>query len=238
MIIEKNVGIYKIENSLNNQVYIGSSTDIEKRIKQHKYRLRKDVHENQYLQRAWNKYGEENFVFLEIMELPFNSLIEREQYWIDYYRKYGKVFNLDLRVIDTDSKLRREKISNSLKKIMGGNMNPRYKKVSKRGVKIIIKKYLQGYPINNYKIYGYGHSVILRILRENNVRIRKYGENLKGKMGPKARKVNQYDLHGNLIKEWKSITSAAKTLRICRDTIGNSCRMRTKGRKYTWKYKM
>lgn len=55
--------VYQIKNILNNKSYIGSSANYSRRFNEHKSRLRNNKHANQHLQNAWNKYGEENFVF-------------------------------------------------------------------------------------------------------------------------------------------------------------------------------
>lgn len=74
-------GIYKIENLTNGKIYIGSAQDLIRRWQCHIYRLNKGTHKNQHLQNAWNLYG--NFVFNIIEECCPDSLIEREQYYID-----------------------------------------------------------------------------------------------------------------------------------------------------------
>ena len=58
-----NSGIYQIINNTNNHRYIGSAVDLRRRKYNHLYFLRKNIHQNQYLQNAWNKYGEEAFEF-------------------------------------------------------------------------------------------------------------------------------------------------------------------------------
>lgn len=81
-------GIYEIENLVNGNKYVGSSKDIYERWVQHQRELRKEKHYNEHLQRAWKKYGEDNFVFriLEITPDTIKDRFEREQYWYDYYR--------------------------------------------------------------------------------------------------------------------------------------------------------
>jgi len=74
-------GIYKILNIKNNKVYIGSTTNFNKRKNEHLKRLRKNKHENKYLQRAFNKYKEDNIKFELIEEInDIGLLIERELY--------------------------------------------------------------------------------------------------------------------------------------------------------------
>ncbi len=79
------IGIYIITSLRNQKVYIGQSKHIENRWEEHRTALQKNVHPNKHLQRAWNKYGEKNFIFSVLEECPENILDVREQYWIDYY---------------------------------------------------------------------------------------------------------------------------------------------------------
>jgi len=88
------MSIYKIFCIQNKKVYIGSSTNTYKRWNTHKCLLRKNKHHSTKLQRAWNKYGEENFSFSIIENFEdVNNLINREQYFIDLYDAYCKGFN-------------------------------------------------------------------------------------------------------------------------------------------------
>lgn len=86
-------GVYKITCLKNNKLYIGSSKNILNRWKTHKFFLKNNKHINKFLQNAWNKYGEVNFLFeiLEVCEESF--LLLKEQYWMDltncYNRKIG-----------------------------------------------------------------------------------------------------------------------------------------------------
>lgn len=75
--------IYRITNLVNNKIYIGSASCYDKRIGTHKSRLRKNDHDNDHLQAAWNKYGEARFIFEVIEQADKESLLKREQYWMD-----------------------------------------------------------------------------------------------------------------------------------------------------------
>lgn len=76
-------GIYEIVNRTNGKRYVGSAVDIAQRWRQHRCELGKGRH-NPILQRAWLKYGAENFEF-RIIEYVADkaALIEREQFYLD-----------------------------------------------------------------------------------------------------------------------------------------------------------
>lgn len=77
-------GIYKIEHVASGRIYVGSSINIDKRLSEHKSKLRRCGHENRHLQNAWNKYGSDTFAFSVIEHVADKTtLIQREQHWID-----------------------------------------------------------------------------------------------------------------------------------------------------------
>lgn len=112
-------GIYCIENLVNHKKYVGQSIDIHNRWKDHKRELNGNRHRNEYLQRAWNKYEENNFHFYILEECDISLLNEREIYYIDLFdclnNKHG--YNLEFggnanKVISSET---REKMSESAK---------------------------------------------------------------------------------------------------------------------------
>lgn len=89
------IGIYKITNKINNKVYIGQSKDIEKRWKEHKFGcFNKNISDyDSKKNRAFRKYGIDNFCF-EVIELLDELLLdEREKYWIQYYDSVNNGYN-------------------------------------------------------------------------------------------------------------------------------------------------
>ena len=88
-------GIYKITNMINNYVYIGQSIHIKARWKEHINALRRGDSRCVLLQRAWNKYGEENFSF-EILELCSEDVLdELEVKYIELYSSCVRGYNIE-----------------------------------------------------------------------------------------------------------------------------------------------
>lgn len=87
--LTKIFGVYAIECRVDSKVYVGSTTiSFAVRWKQWRDNLKRQK-ANKHLQNAWNKFGEENFVFfvLEMVE-DKSQVLEREQYWIDGLESY------------------------------------------------------------------------------------------------------------------------------------------------------
>jgi group I intron endonuclease len=78
-------GIYQIRNLTNGKSYIGSAAGkgFCNRWGTHLKQLKDGRHNNTYLQRAWNKYGADVFVFEILEECEPMQCIEREQYYLD-----------------------------------------------------------------------------------------------------------------------------------------------------------
>jgi group I intron endonuclease len=77
------IGIYRIKNLKNKKCYYGSSKNIEKRWRTHLNNLKNGKHHNAHLQRSWDKYGEDNFVFELVEECGETILLELEQKYLD-----------------------------------------------------------------------------------------------------------------------------------------------------------
>jgi group I intron endonuclease len=92
--IETITGVYAITNNINDRMYIGSSNNITTRFYLHKLQLNKNKHCNTFLQRSWNKYGEENFTFKLLEECTIDKQIETEQKYIDIYKVTHKLYNM------------------------------------------------------------------------------------------------------------------------------------------------
>ena len=87
------VGIYKITNLINGKIYIGQSNNIERRLKEHRY---KTENSDIPVDRAIGKYGEKNFTFAVLEETTTEQLDARETYWIKYYNSCDNGYNCSL----------------------------------------------------------------------------------------------------------------------------------------------
>ena len=87
------IGIYKYQNKINQKIYIGQSSNIERRYEQHLYAAKHPHEKNILIDKAISKYGIENFTF-EIIEIcSLEELDEKECYWIGYYNSYNNGYN-------------------------------------------------------------------------------------------------------------------------------------------------
>lgn len=94
--IPQSSGIYQILCTSTNKVYIGSAINLQRRYKEHWKQLKGNRHTNNYLQNAWNKYGETAFQFDVIELVLFSFLLEREQYWIDRTKSSDPQFGFNI----------------------------------------------------------------------------------------------------------------------------------------------
>lgn len=89
--------IYKIQNLINGNVYIGQTVKpVEKRFQQHRNNYDKPYFSQLILYKAFKKYGLNNFSFEALEKVDNDKLDEREKYWIDYYDSYKNGYNMTL----------------------------------------------------------------------------------------------------------------------------------------------
>ena len=87
--------IYYITNKVNKKQYIGETINFEERKAKHLAALRSNKHHSIKLQRAYNKYGEENFEWswdiYDVSNEKDLKLLEQEK--ISYYNTYENGYN-------------------------------------------------------------------------------------------------------------------------------------------------
>lgn len=141
-------GIYKITCVPTQKIYIGQSQNICKRWYQHTYTLNTNQHRNSYLQRAWNKYGQDNFKFEVIDECDISALDDKEKYYIQKFNSMDKDHGFNLDSGGQHPKLSNETVK-KLKRISGkpviqfdiyGNEVAKYQTIDEASKKCSIKK--------------------------------------------------------------------------------------------------
>ena len=120
-------GIYKIENLIDKKIYIGSSVNLGNREYKHFWMLNKNKHDNQHLQNSFNKFGENSFKFEILEECDEQSLIERENHYINQNKSNNQEFGYNMALVN---EFRRNTYNDEVKRkisnynlIKNGNFN-------------------------------------------------------------------------------------------------------------------
>jgi len=97
-------GIYSIRNTVNGKVYIGKSVNIAGRWRSHRSCLRRGVHVNPHLQRAWCLYGESAFRCEVLHEESDISLLPTlEAKYVSDFNATDEAHGYNLNVVSGDS---------------------------------------------------------------------------------------------------------------------------------------
>ena len=113
--------LYKILNKNTGKAYIGQTINKpEVRFSYHRQRLKKGTHDNEYLQRSFNKHGIDSFMFYTILKTDdLESLNLYEEQFIKILRATDRNFGYNIRPGGANSKLSEEhkrKIAESVRK--------------------------------------------------------------------------------------------------------------------------
>jgi group I intron endonuclease len=138
------IGVYKISNTLSGRYYIGYSTNINKRFKSHCYKLKQNIHDNIFLQRAYNLDGEDKLKY-DIIHIC-DTMDEAKEIELKYLTDLSirdKLYNLnfnnsggDLLTNHPDKEKIREKIIHSFKETLSNmTVEERSQKYGKFGKK-------------------------------------------------------------------------------------------------------
>jgi hypothetical protein len=95
----KPAGIFRIRNTVNGRILLGSSRNLEGPLNSHRFMLTIGSHRNEALQREWDEYGPGSFVFEVLEEVKvkddpdFNlddELTLLEQIWLEKLQPFGE----------------------------------------------------------------------------------------------------------------------------------------------------
>jgi group I intron endonuclease len=96
---KKPAGVFQVKNTANGKVLLGSSLNLEGPLNAHQFMLTIGRHRNEALQKEWNEYGKDKFVFEILEEVKvkndpnFNfedELTLLEQIWIEKLQPFGE----------------------------------------------------------------------------------------------------------------------------------------------------
>lgn len=92
-------GVYQIRNLVDGKVYIGSTKEFKTRACSHTNALLKGQHHNKHLQAAFDRDGEESFVF-EVLEVVDGDYVEVEQQYLNQFLdQWVECYNFDKKSI-------------------------------------------------------------------------------------------------------------------------------------------
>lgn len=97
-------GIYKIINTKNKKIYIGSSVNVEKRKEKHFWMLKKGIHDNKFIQSSFNRDGNESFIFEIIEFCNFEELVDKENHYIIENKSNNMKFGYNLCMVSDERK--------------------------------------------------------------------------------------------------------------------------------------
>lgn len=221
------VGIYCIFNS--KYCYIGQSLDISQRTRHHYNSCNSNRHCNEYLQRVYKKYPEDPF-FVKILEIinDRSSLLIREKYWIDFYKN-----NTDLICTNiADPVVVYSHCENNHRKTVyqfdaNGLLLNKWKGIADASRNTNVSKALISACVRNKAKHGGGYIWSYHA----NINIEDY-DPIRASIP-----VIQYDLDGNFIKEWPSLTNAANALSCETNCISMCCYHKIASAKnYIWRH--
>ena len=240
--MDKLCGIYRIYNIKNDKLYVGSAVNLHQRRHAHFSLLKHNKHHSIYLQRAYNKYGEDSFFFEAIEFCEKEILIEREQYYID-------TLNPDYNIC----------------RVAGNKLGVKSSKKSvNQRLKTIEEKCLNGFKYKAKPVYQYSlkgefikkwdncgdAATNLNITKESlyfSIKHQSkcknflwsyfYLEKMNQRKNSVIKPIIQIDEEENIIQEWESIIKCAKDLKTSRIHIYNILNNKYKNVKYVLKYK-
>jgi group I intron endonuclease len=253
IIYENKSGIYKITNTINNKIYIGSAYVLYKRFKEHRWALIKKRHHNIQLSRFVEKYNINVLCFELIEYVEISMLEEREQYHINKNKMILFNESLDVKSWNRNKKLTEEHKQNISKSLKQHKQTPEHRLNINKSLKGKAGKYIRTEELkskmsNIISSNEERKSNISKALKGRKVDWVSHSEETKIKIGEKNKKNNlkpilQFDLEGNFIKEWNSIIEAAifinpHNTKSIRCAISDCLREKTKkSNGYKWKYK-
>jgi len=230
--------IYAILNKVTNYRYIGSAINFYDRKRRHLSQLRKKEHHSILLQRAWDKYGEDNFEFIILENVETKELlIPREQWWLD---NTPNEYNICKIAGNSLGVKRRAETKERVRLANLGLKHPEWRNNIKSEAQGGENHWQYGKKMPNHVKDKKSKS--MKIWCENHVSHRKGVRNSDEAILEMRKKlmipIIQLDLDNNFIKEWESAKTASNELKIWASNIA-AClkKKKNKAGNFKWVYK-
>lgn len=215
-------GIYMIRSIIHDdRIYIGSSLDINKRWRDHKYTLKEGCHKNPKLQHHFDKYGISDLVFFPLQESEKACLLADEQFFIDSLNPWFNIIKI------ATANGRGRKASWETRRLQ--SIAKKGKPSPKKGVPMRDEqrqKLIDYYKTHPALSYWQGRKMSeeqRRKLSESHKGIKQTPESIKKRTSKIVKSVEQFDLNGVLIKEYESITEASRQTGVSYESISKCC---------------
>lgn len=195
-------GVYVLKNILDNSIYVGHASNLRLRKNAHYTRLNNNQHSNKHLQNAFNLYGRENFKFyaIEYCECDKQILARVETYWVNVL---NPEYNIRM-VVESNLGLKKsaEDVEKTASKLRGIKRS--------QWIRDRISKALTGRkrPIEVIK------KIALKLKGKENLLMQK--------------SVLQYDLNGQFVARWKSVTEASRAFGSKGSVVSSACTAKAK----------
>lgn len=112
---KKIIGAYRIYSISSKKSYIGSSVNIIKRWSRHREQLKNNEHHSILLQRAYNKYGVDDFAYTIIEECALDLLLIKEKEYIDQFDSANSEKGYDILAVPVSTTGRKFSLESRLK---------------------------------------------------------------------------------------------------------------------------
>lgn len=145
-------GIYCLRNKVNNKKYVGSSKNMYSRLHKHRCLLKKNKHENHYLQNAINKYSLDSFEVSILEFVKVGELLTKEQFYVDYLQPEYNIIKKVIRNTPTRESIEKAKATRKLRQQQGLYGCPSCNKIYEHD--------LEGNVIRDYKSLNEAASVL------------------------------------------------------------------------------
>ncbi len=230
--------IYRINNKLNNEFYIGrTTTTVNKRFVNHRYEARRNKIDCA-IYRAMRKYGTENFEAIEVEKVTANTkgelsdkLDELEMHYIAHFKP---VYNSAPGGIGRTGVSWTEERREKFRELMSGENNPNFGKEMSEETRQKLSDALKGRVISEESRKKRSETMKgVPKTEETRIKMREAASKRTNKMPTgkehhNSKSIAQYDLEGNLINTFESIHQAAKELSIQPNGICLCCKGKLK----------